>query len=125
MEPRPAHDLQLMRQLFAGLIENNRTLQRIEQMMTASQARKQARDDREHARNIRLQAMERDINRLSGDILTLRREHDLMGRRLDRCTRRVEDIHIRNKAIYNKLEDMNIRDEAMYNKAEDTSRQID
>ncbi|CAA2970329.1 Hypothetical predicted protein [Olea europaea subsp. europaea] len=69
-----------------GSRETNQTLQRIEQMMSASQARKQARDDRKHARNIRLQAMERDISRLLGDMLTLHREHDLMGRRLDRCT---------------------------------------
>ncbi|CAA3033639.1 Hypothetical predicted protein [Olea europaea subsp. europaea] len=109
-----------MRQLFAGLTETNQKLQRIEQMMTASQAREQARDDREHARNIRLQVMERDISRLSGDMLTLCRKHDLMGRRLDKCTGRVEDMHIRNDAIYNRLEDMNTKDEgepSTYNSA--------
>lgn len=54
----------------------------------------QARDDREHASNIRLQGMVQDISRCSSESLTLGREHDLMDRRLDKCTRWAKDMHI-------------------------------
>ncbi|CAA3029979.1 Hypothetical predicted protein, partial [Olea europaea subsp. europaea] len=53
-----APNLQVMRQLFTGLTETNRTLQYIEQMIRASQAREQARDDEKHARNANMQGIE-------------------------------------------------------------------
>ncbi|CAA2945351.1 Hypothetical predicted protein [Olea europaea subsp. europaea] len=102
VEPEPAPNLHIMRQLFAGLVETNRTLQRISQMMIASQVREQARDDIEHARNIKMKGMERDIGGLLSELLTLHREHDLIGRCLDRYTGRSEDMHIPNEAIHSR-----------------------
>lgn len=47
--------------------------------MITLQDREQVMDEREHTRNIMIQGMERDISRLLSELLTLHREHDLVG----------------------------------------------